>query len=100
MAPRVTGDWPLEAFVGDVLVFTLSGEHLAGITGGSITPMGKHITIELGDPLGRLGGPAKHSDTELTLTITIGAKTYAGEKRVLLHSPEGDSQPLPLLVMM
>ncbi|MEN9206455.1 MAG: hypothetical protein Q6J68_01575 [Thermostichales cyanobacterium SZTDM-1c_bins_54] len=89
-APRITGGWVLEAFVGDTLTLTLTGENLAGITGASISPLGKGITLSI----------QSSSPTQITLTLTIDKKTYPGDKRVILHSPDGDSQPLPLLVMM
>lgn len=89
-APRITGGWVFEAFVGDTLTLTLTGENLAGISGGSIAPMGKGMTLRI----------EAASSTQITLTITIDKKTYPGDKRVILHSPDGDSQPLPLLVMM
>jgi hypothetical protein len=89
-APRITGGWVFEAFVGDVLTLTLTGENLAGIQSGSITPMGKGMVVSI----------LETSPTQVSLTIMIDKKTYPGDKRVILHSPEGDSQPLPLLVMM
>jgi len=89
-APRITDGWVVEAFVGDVLTLTLTGENLAGITGGSIAPMGKGMVLSI----------AETSPTQVSMTIVIDKKTYPGDKRVTLHSPEGDTQPLPLLVMM
>jgi hypothetical protein len=90
----------VEAFVGDVMVCTLQGDHLQTVTEIKVEPMGKGITVTLGDPLGRLPEGAKCSPQELTVTFEVGFKTYPGEKRILLISPQGSSDPLPFLIMM
>lgn len=89
--PIVTEGWPLEAFVGDVLVCTLKGQHLDQVKEIKVVPAGKGITTTIGDPV---------EPETLTVTFEIGSQTYPGEKRILLISEEGESSPLPFLIMM
>lgn len=99
--PIVTEGWPLEAFVGDVLVCTLKGQHLDQVKQIKVVPAGKGITTTIG-PL----APAPSESTSepgsetLTVTFEIGSQTYPGEKRILLISEAGESAPLPFLIMM
>lgn len=89
--PLVRRGWPLEAFVGDVVVCTLEGEHLDQVESITVEPAAKGILVTLGDP------SQPHA---LTVTFEIQPSTYPGEKRILLHSPQGSSDPLPFLVML
>ncbi|NJL97998.1 MAG: hypothetical protein HC924_03825 [Synechococcaceae cyanobacterium SM2_3_2] len=98
--PRVTRGWPLEAFVGDRVVCILEGEHLDQVDSITVEPMGKGILITIGDPHGQLPDPPPQSDQALTVTFEIQPTTYPGEKRILLHSQAGCSDPLPFLIMM
>lgn len=97
--PIVTEGWPLEAFVGDVVVCTLKGEHLDQVKQIKVVPAGQGITTTFGDPTGKTPDP-QASAAALTVTFEITAKTYPGEKRILLISEEGESDPLPFLIMM
>ncbi len=98
--PVVTRGWPLEAFIGDIIVCTLEGNHLDQVTEIVVAPAAKGIVTTIGDPLSRSQAPVQHSATALTVTFEISVKTYPGEKRIVLKSPEGDSDPLPFLLMM
>ena len=102
--PKVTRGWPLEAFVGDRVVCTLEGEHLDQVESVTVEPMGKGILITIGDPNGQLPDPpppsGQTSAQTLTVTFEIQPTTYPGEKRILLHSQAGSSDPLPFLIMM
>ncbi|MGK7905943.1 MAG: hypothetical protein AB4040_01765 [Synechococcus sp.] len=98
--PIVTGGWPEEAFVGDVLVFTLQGEHLNEVTEVRVAPAAKGVKTTIGDPYERLKDEVEQSDTALTVTIEVGYAVYPGEKRMELISPEGNSNALPFLIMM
>ncbi len=98
--PVVTGGWPEEAFVGDVLVCTFEGEHLDTVTEVKVAPAAKGVVTTLGDPHNRLADDPQQSSTALTVTIEVGYSVYPGEKRIELISPEGTSNPLPFLIMM
>jgi hypothetical protein len=98
--PRVTRGWPLEAFVGDTVVCTLEGDHLDQVDRITVEPVAKGIHVTLGDPLGQLKSPAQATAQALTVTFEIQSSTYPGEKRILVHSPAGTSDPLPFLVML
>ncbi len=90
VTPRVTDGWPLEAFVGDTFTCTLSGSGLGQVTDARVGPVGKGISFSI-TPI---------SDTALSLTVTVAATTYPGEKRVELISAAGVSNVLPFLVML
>ncbi len=92
--------WPLEAFLGDVLVCQLEGEHLDQVTEIKVSPAGKGVEVTMGDPFGRLPDPAVCTSEKLTVTFEVKTSTYPGEKRIVLYSPEGESDPLPFLIMM
>ncbi|MDX2270880.1 MAG: hypothetical protein NW237_02885 [Cyanobacteriota bacterium] len=98
--PLITAGWPLEAFVGDILVCTLEGAHLDAVTEIKVAPAAKGIQVRLGDPLGRAQYPVQQSSEALTVTVEIGFQVYPGEKRMVVVSPAGESDPLPFLVMM
>ena len=98
--PVVTGGWPEEAFVGDVLVCTFEGEHLDTVTEVKVAPAAKGVVATLGDPRNHLADGAQQSSTALTVTIEVGFSVYPGEKRIELISPEGASNSLPFLIMM
>ncbi len=98
--PIVYRGWPLEAFIGDVIVCTLEGEHLDQVTGIKVAPAAKGVVATIGDPLGRLSEPPQQTATALTITFEIDVKTYPGEKRIVLLYAEGESDPLPFLIMM
>jgi hypothetical protein len=98
--PRVTSGWPEEAFLGDILVCTLQGQHLDTVTDARIGPVGKGVEIALGDPYGKLPTPPVKTAAALTITVQIGYNTYPGEKRVELVSSEGNSNSLPFTIMM
>lgn len=97
--PIVKKGWPLEAFIGDIMVCTLEGENLDQTTGFKVEPAGKGIVITIGDLYQKMALP-QQSSTALTITIEVNVKTYAGEKRIMLISDQGESNPLPFLVMM
>lgn len=48
--PVVRRGWPLEAFVGDVIVCTLEGSHLDQVTEIRVSPAGKGIRVSFGIP--------------------------------------------------
>lgn len=98
--PEVRRGWPLEAFVGDVIVCTLEGSHLDQVTEIRISPAGKGIRVSFGDPLGKARGAVQATAEQLTVTFEIDPSTYPGEKRIELISPAGVSDPLPFLVML
>ncbi|NJK63389.1 MAG: hypothetical protein HC921_12525 [Synechococcaceae cyanobacterium SM2_3_1] len=98
--PYVSEGWPQEAFLGDVLVCTLKGEHLDQVTDIQVAPAAKGIEAVIGDPYGRLGGEVQQHAQALTVTVKVGFQTYPGEKRIVLVGPEGESNPLPFLIMM
>lgn len=97
--PIVTEGWPLEAFVGDVVICTLKGQHLDQVKEIKVVPAGKGITITFGDPTGQTPEPQATAEA-LTVTFEVSAQTYPGEKRILLISEAGESAPLPFLIMM
>ncbi|WP_026101027.1 hypothetical protein [Synechococcus sp. PCC 7336] len=98
--PRVNLTWPLEAFLGDVLVCTLEGEHLDTVTDVKVAPAAKGVKTTIGDPYGRLGQPPQQTAEALTITFEVDYSTYPGEKRVELISAEGNSDPIPFTIMM
>ncbi|MEN9221644.1 MAG: hypothetical protein Q6M04_04325 [Thermostichus sp. BF3_bins_97] len=98
--PEVRRGWPLEAFVGDVIVCTLEGSHLDQVTEIRVSPAGKGIRVSFGDPLGQSKEPVQSGPDQLTVTFEIDATTYPGEKRIELMSAAGPSDPLPFLVML
>lgn len=98
--PEVRRGWPLEAFVGDVIVCRLEGSHLDQVTEIRVSPAGKGIRVRFGDPLGQAKEAVQASAEQLTVTFEIDPSTYPGEKRIELISPAGPSDPLPFLVML
>ena len=98
--PVVTGGWPEEAFVGDIVVCTFEGEYLDTVTDVKVAPAAKGVVAMLGDPHNHLAEDVQRSNTALTVTIEVGFSVYPGEKRIELISPEGASNPLPFLIMM
>jgi hypothetical protein len=97
--PIIKKGWPLEAFIGDIVVCTLEGENLDQTTGFKVEPAGKGIVITIGDLYQKTTLP-QQSSTALTITVAVDVKTYPGEKRIIVISEDGESEPLPFLVMM
>lgn len=97
--PIVTEGWPLEAFVGDVLVCTLRGRYLDQVKAIKVAPAAKGITATIGDLKGQKPQSLDTAES-LTITIEIDPQTYPGEKRIVLVSEDGESDPVPFLVMM